>query len=406
MEQTFYGNSYHYYYTKACNMNLDFLLQKHIHTPEAFFIPDNMFNITVLKRVSNTLKRNLNTFTENEGYSQLNNEFLVPVITLKHPGVKEKFKRVIILFHGLNERSWKKYLIWAMRLSFQEKVPVIMFPSAYHMNRAPGDWCSIHETMPIANERSKIEGNKSTISFINAMLSQRIDEYPERFILHGLQTVQDIEELLHEMREGYFSDIADDAKIDFFGYSIGCTIAEMLLIADYKRDRKNKLLNGTSSAFFCGGSILDKADPVSKTIIDAAAYSKLIALFDVLKDMKTDDCFVSDTGTTGLDYLEQYDLLSLIHTFNEYDYTINTRYICKNLLVIAMENDSVFPPESINSTFYNHETISGVNLSIFPGLKGGCHQEPFPVMTSESNKSVDDFFYLVFQAVHNHYMNT
>ncbi|MFA6879472.1 MAG: DUF6051 family protein, partial [Bacteroidales bacterium] len=49
-------------------------------------------------------------------------------------------KECIILLHGLNERSWEKYLTWAEDLAINCNRPVILFPMAFHMNRTPASW--------------------------------------------------------------------------------------------------------------------------------------------------------------------------------------------------------------------------------------------------------------------------
>ncbi|HBG53758.1 MAG TPA: hypothetical protein DDW70_06070, partial [Rikenellaceae bacterium] len=39
-----------------------------------------------------------------------------------------RFDRAIILLHGLNERSWQKYLTWAEDLVMTCGLPVVLFP--------------------------------------------------------------------------------------------------------------------------------------------------------------------------------------------------------------------------------------------------------------------------------------
>ena len=40
-------------------------------------------------------------------------------------------KRVLLLLHGLNERYWDKYLVWAEYLALNTRNPVILFPIAF-----------------------------------------------------------------------------------------------------------------------------------------------------------------------------------------------------------------------------------------------------------------------------------
>jgi hypothetical protein len=53
---------------------------------------------------------------------------------------KIKSRGVIILLHGLNEKDWTKYLPWAKKLTESTHKTVILFPIAFHMNRAPKEW--------------------------------------------------------------------------------------------------------------------------------------------------------------------------------------------------------------------------------------------------------------------------
>lgn len=42
-------------------------------------------------------------------------------------------KKVVFLFHGFNEKDWKKYLPWANAICVGTGSSVILFPIAFHM---------------------------------------------------------------------------------------------------------------------------------------------------------------------------------------------------------------------------------------------------------------------------------
>ena len=65
-----------------------------------------------------------------------NKSFSYPVFA---PCNKESNK-VILLLHGLNERSWVKYLVWAYYLAQNTGSYVILFPISFHINRCPSSW--------------------------------------------------------------------------------------------------------------------------------------------------------------------------------------------------------------------------------------------------------------------------
>ena len=60
---------------------------------------------------------------------------------------------MIIVFHGLNEKKWDKYLPWAYGLATQTGKAVVLFPIAFHMSRAPERWSSRQEMYAIAQKR-------------------------------------------------------------------------------------------------------------------------------------------------------------------------------------------------------------------------------------------------------------
>jgi len=62
---------------------------------------------------------------------------------------------IILLFHGLNEKSWHKYLPWAEKLVENTGKAVILFPIAFHMNRVPAEWSNSRVMSTISNTRRK-----------------------------------------------------------------------------------------------------------------------------------------------------------------------------------------------------------------------------------------------------------
>lgn len=71
------------------------------------------------------------------------------------PAGADRFDRAIILLHGLNERSWNKYLTWAEDLVMTCGVPVVLFPIAFHMNRTPAAWVTPRGLVPWLNRRKQ-----------------------------------------------------------------------------------------------------------------------------------------------------------------------------------------------------------------------------------------------------------
>jgi hypothetical protein len=172
---------------------------------------------------------------------------------------------VIFLFHGLNEKKWDKYFPWAYELAKQTGKTVILFPIAFHMNRAPYEWSDSRLMNKIAIQRANKLPNAKT-SFINAAISARLEASPQRFFLSGLQTYLDFCSLLKSIRCGLEKDIPPGVSIDFFGYSIGAFFSLLLLM-----DNPYKELDNSRLFIFCGGATFDNMMPISRYIIDMRA---------------------------------------------------------------------------------------------------------------------------------------
>jgi len=156
-----------------------------------------------------------------------------------------RVKGAIFLFHGLNEKFWDKYLPWARELCSMTGRAVVLFPIAFHMNRAPSEWSNPRMMSEVAAARrqslSPIEG----ISFVNAALSTRLQLAPERFLWSGLETYYDVLQLIREIRSGRHPSIHPEAEIGIFGYSIGAFLAEMLML-----ENTHGLFSGSKALLF------------------------------------------------------------------------------------------------------------------------------------------------------------
>ena len=178
----------------------------------------------------------------------------------------EKSNGVIIVFHGLNEKKWDKYLPWAYGLATQTGKAVVLFPIAFHMSRAPERWSSRQEMYAIAQKRMSEFPDNSETSYVNAATSTRLDAFPQRLFWSGLQTYNDIVQFITDLKVGVFPTIAPTATVDLFGYSIGSFLSVILMMANPKGYFANAKL-----FCFCGGMTIDRMFPISKYIMDGRA---------------------------------------------------------------------------------------------------------------------------------------
>ena len=89
-------------------------------------------------------------FTMDDISIQENNNFNYIIVKSSS---NSRAKDVIFLFHGLNERLWQKYLPWAITLHKLTGKAIVLFPIAFHMNRAPSSWSNPRVMKRISNYR-------------------------------------------------------------------------------------------------------------------------------------------------------------------------------------------------------------------------------------------------------------
>lgn len=196
-----------------------------------------------------------------------NFSFKYPVFT---PSGRYKSNEAILLLHGLNERSWNKYLTWAEYLCQHTGKPVIMFPIAYHMNRGPKSWSNPRKMIDTLNNRKEIYADDRSISYANVALSDRLSEHPSRFYLSGRQTLLDLSKLFEDIKRGNHPLFKMGTNINIFTYSIGSFLAQVALMSNH-----NNLFEKSKLFMFCGGSIFSSMFGVSRSILDNASFSNL-----------------------------------------------------------------------------------------------------------------------------------
>ena len=194
-----------------------------------------------------------------DNHIQENKSFTYSVFT---PSGKEKRDKAIILLHGLNERTWEKYLTWAEYLAKNTGKPVILFPIAFHMNRTPIRWCNPRETLSWANVRKSKINDLSNSTFANVALSIRLSKNPLRFYASGRESVYNLWQLVQEIKEGKHPLFKEDTSVNLFAYSIGALLSQVLMLAN-----PEKMFNDTRLFMFCGGSIFSEMDGNARDIL-------------------------------------------------------------------------------------------------------------------------------------------
>jgi pimeloyl-ACP methyl ester carboxylesterase len=299
-------------------------------------------------------------------------------------------RKVLLLFHGFNEKHWHKYLPWAHRLAEATDRAVLLFPIAFHMNRAPLAW-SEHRSMHRASEQRKAAHPEVIgASLSNVAISTRIQARPQRFVWSGLQTYCDVVALVRAIREDRHPLVAPEARVDFLGYSIGCLLAQVLLMTD-----PDGLFSASRLGMFCGGAVFNRMSPVTKFILDSAANVALYSfVVEHLESHLRSDArlrhYLAGEHPEGLNFRSMLD-----YRVMRKEREARFRELAPRLLAIALEQDAVIPPYEVIHTLHGSGRDIPVPVEVLDFPYAHVHEDPFPA--SEALRGpVDEAFRRVF----------
>lgn len=313
-----------------------------------------------------------------------NQSFTYPVFT---PGNLNTDKTILLL-HGLNERSWVKYLVWAYWLAENTGSYVILFPISFHINRSPASWKDPRVMIPFMKDRNSVNGVVKMSSFANIALSNRLSEDPLRFFKSGYQTSNDIVSLISTIRNGQHKVIPACTNINIFGYSIGGFLAEIIMMGN-----PENLFTHSKLFIFCGGSVFSNMNGATKLIMDTQAFDRVynFYLYEFEKSIRrkspiTDFLRTSLTGTAFRSMID----LGRLKAFRE-----NMLKTLRNQIhSISLIHDTVIPSEGVVATLNTMQNGGIAEVWDFPYPYS--HENPFPVLQSPLSKEVDRCFERVF----------
>lgn len=307
-----------------------------------------------------------------------NFSFEYPVFTLSG---KSRQKEAILLLHGLNERNWSKYLTWAEYLCFNTGKPVILFPIAFHINRAPMTWSNPRSLMSLLNFRKEKYIDDRTISYANVALSDRISQSPERFYLSGRQTWADLTVLFEEIKNGQHPLFKEDAQIDIFAYSIGAFLSQVALMANEKG-----LFSDSRLFMFCGGSIFRSMFGISRSIMDKPAFEKLQQYYIHIFGNESVPVWERDNAFNAF-----FQMITPERLRSERE-KFFARFK-ERIGGIALSNDRVIPYHGVLEALGRKNAESTIQLLDFPFPY--THENPFPY-NSKDITSLNNAFTKVF----------
>lgn len=279
----------------------------------------------------------------------------------------------LILGHGFNESDYAKLFPWAYCLCQDLSIPVIIFPSSFHINRRPGRW--IREGRGLYHLRKRIPGNRSS-SPLNAIVSQRLSERPERFFRGALQSYTDLKWLLRYIRCGtikagpqrdFIEPFCQDTVAHFLGYSVsGYLFLGAILMDQEGLTEESRLI------LFNSFTAWEEAHPVTPLVIDQDAYDRGTRFY--LETFKAEG---------SKDFLHLYEetkegnwfrRLFLKHTADP-PLREEVSKLSERILIIADPDDLIFPGRAIGR--HLGEGIATAFLTM------GRHEFPFNIPKGE-----------------------
>ena len=308
------------------------------------------------------------------------------------PAGTKKAEKIIFMFHGFNEKYWHKYLPWVKHIVDTTGKTVVLFPIAFHMNRAPQEWSDTRLMYEVSNRRKELFPDIIHSTLSNTAISTRLHTNPQRFIWSGLQTYYDVIQFMDAYKAGLHPFITPDAEADVFAYSIGAFLAEILMMTNHKQYfDKSKL------AMFCGGSVFNRLSPVSKFIIDSQAnvalYSYIIEHIDshIKKDEKLRRYLCDSPEGVSFRSMLNYSVMSDLREER-------LRTIGRRLLAVALKQDVVAPPYEVVNTLQGKYRDIPVRVDILDLPYPYKHEDPFPALEKISDE-VDAGFKRVFDPI-------
>lgn len=324
-----------------------------------------------------------------EGFSNEDDISIHENMTFSYPvfiPADKKSPKVILLLHGLNERSWLKYLAWAYWLSHDTNSYVILFPISFHINRSPRSWIDPRSMMQYLKERKDNHSEVRMSSYANVALSNRLTSEPMRFFSSGYQTSSDIVNLMMRIRSGGHEVIPGGSTVNIFAYSIGAFLAQILMLGN-----PESLFTDSRLFMLCGGSVFSYMQGTSKLIMDSLAYDRIYGYYlndfeeEIKKESPVFDYLRS--SQLGTAFRSMIDL-SRFKAFRE-------NFLGKmkdQIRSIALLKDSIIPATGIVKTLTGFKRGSKSQVEVWDFPFPYSHENPFPVFNNSLNFEVDKSF--------------
>lgn len=318
-----------------------------------------------------------------------NFEFRYHIMLPKHC---QKADNIIFMFHGFNEKYWAKYLPWAHYIVNKTGKAVIMFPIAFHMNRAPAMWSNTRAMYSVSEKRKVRHPDIICSSLSNVAISSRLNNKPQRFIWSGFQTYYDVINLVEQIKSDKHTAIASNAGIDFMSYSIGTFLGEILMMTNH-----NNYFSNSKYATFCGGATFNRLSPVSKFILDSEAnvalYSYVVEHLEshIKREKKLHEFFKTKEVGTNFARMLNYNTQPL-------EREAKFRTMSDRFYAITLLDDQIIPFYEVLNTLQGSSRDIPIKIDILNYPYKYIHEDPFPSIEKISDL-VDEHYRYTFDKI-------
>jgi hypothetical protein len=222
-------------------------------------------------------------------------------------------------------------------------------------------------------------------SLSNAALSYRLQTDPTRFFWSGLQMFEDLSSLVKSIRQGQHPAFAPNASVDFFTYSIGCFISEIVFMAN-----PENLFSDSRLVLFCGGPVFARMHGTSKFIFDSKANDALASfLIPELSSYRQKDPHLdyhlgqTEVGQAFLSMIEPNAFQDLRES--------RLKALSHQIKALALEKDTVVPPAQVINTLKGASNNIDIPITVVSPTYPYRHEDPFPTLPKYESQ-VDEWF--------------
>jgi hypothetical protein len=210
-----------------------------------------------------------------------------------------------------------------------------------------------------------------------------------------LQTYYDVIDLVEYIKSGQHPTIDKDATIDFFSYSIGSLLAEILLMTN-----KDGYFSESKFVSYCGGAVFNRLSPVSKFILDSEANVSLYSYVveHIESHLKRDEVlrhYLSESHPEGINFRSMLDYKAFT-SYREDKF----RDMANRIYAVTLAQDTIVPAYEVINTLQGSKRDIPIKVEVLDYPYKYKHEDPFPALDNIKDE-VDKAFKETFDIVTN-----